>query len=197
MTTQEFNALPNNEKAVLVAKDVLAQVKANKYIAKTGSYISMIFENDFEGSIKDNFDQIHQCKVCALGSMLMSSTHLGNILTTKDLPNYPDADDLRRSDNVTELFSSIFTNKQLLLIETAFESYSKFWNETKRQIKKRYEHTPFIYYEGSDRYADGKEKLTFEETLACEMFNRKYPDDDKRLNAICRNIIRNKGVFIP
>lgn len=28
-------------------------------------------------------------------------------------------------------------------------------------------------------------------------FNRKYPDDDKRLAAIFRNIIRNDGVFKP
>lgn len=196
MTTQEFNALPNNEKAVLVAKDVLAQVKENKYIAKTGSYISRIFEDDYEGSIKDNFDQIQQCSVCALGSMLLSSTHLGNLLTTKDLPNYPDAYDLRRSEKITELFNSIFTYKQLLLIETAFEGYSYFWGLKKTQIKKFYQEN-FTYNETFDRYAEGKEKLTFEETLACEMFNRKYDEDEKRLNAICRNIIKNKGVFVP
>ena len=196
MTTQEFNALPNNEKAVLVAKDVLEQVKAEKYIPNTGTYIHVFGDGfNFEGSIKDNFDQIQQCKVCALGSMLMSSTHLGNTLTTSDIDNYPEADDLRDSEKITELFSSIFTNKQLLLIETAFEGYSDFWGETKRQLEKRHEETPFQYYESSDRYS--VETLTFEETLACEMFNRKYPDDDKRLIAICRNIIRNKGVFMP
>ncbi len=195
MTSQEFNALSNNEKAVLVAKDVLEQVKAEKYIPNTGTYIHVFGDGfNFEGSIKENFDQIQQCKVCALGSMLMSSTHLGNILTTSDIDNYPDADDLRDSEKITELFSSIFTNKQLLLIETAFEGYSDFWGETKAQIKKNYEEN-FIYDEQADRYAN--ETLTFEETLACEMFNRKYPDDDKRLNAICRNIIRNKGVFMP
>lgn len=197
MTTQEFNALPNNEKAVLVAKDVLEQVKANKYIASVGIYLYVFGGGfKFDGSIKENFDQIQQCKVCALGSMLMSSTHLGNILTTSDIDNYPEADDLRDSEKITELFSSIFTNKQLLLIETAFEGYSDFWALNKRQIKKYYQEV-FTYNETSDRYAEGKEKLTFEETLACEMFNRKYDEDEKRLNAICRNIIKNKGVFIP
>ena len=194
MKTEQFNALPNNEKAVLVAKDVLAQIKADKYVPDTGTYIYIQGGFDFNGSIKENFDQIEECKVCALGSMLMSSTHLGNILTTSDINRFPDADDLRRSEKVTELFSSIFTNKQLLLIETAFEGHTEFFGKTKRQLKKTYQEN-FSYYEPYDRYAN--EKLTFDETLACEIFHRKYDDNDKRLNAICRNIIRNNGVFIP
>jgi hypothetical protein len=194
MTTQQFNALPTNEKAVLVAKDVLLQIKAKKYIPDTGNYIHVFGGYNFNGSIKENFDQIKECRVCALGSMLMSSTHLGNILTTSDINSYPDRNDLRRSQKITELFSSIFTEKQLLLIEVAFEGYSLFCDITKREIKNLYEQD-FKYREASDRYS--KETLTFDESLSCEMFNRKYDDDDKRLKAICRNIIKNSGVFIP
>lgn len=196
MTTEQFNALPNNEKAVLVAKDVLVQIKAKIYIPYTGTYIHPNDGFKFEGSIKKNFEKIPECKVCALGSMLMSSTHLGNILTTSDIGNSPDVDDLRNSDKVSELFSSIFTDKQLLLIETAFEGYSEFmdWSYSKTDIKRIYK-KDFRYEELSDRYST--ETLTFDESLACEMFHRKYNDDDKRLNAICRNIIKNNGIFIP
>jgi hypothetical protein len=194
MTTEQFNALPKNEKAVLVAKDVLAQIKAKKYLPREGHYIHIAGGYNFNGSIKENFDQIKECTVCALGSMLMSSTHLGNILTTKDINSFPDKNDLKHSEKVTELFASIFTDKQLLLIETAFEGYTKFLEETKAEIKKYYQED-FIYQECDDRYAT--ETLTFDETLACEMFYRKYYTGDKRLNAICRNIIKNGGIFIP
>jgi hypothetical protein len=194
MTTQEFNTLPTNEKAVLVAKDVLAQVKAKRYKPKVGTYMYVVDGYKFEGSIKENFNKIEECQVCALGSMLMSSTHLGNILTTKDITAFPDRDFLRRSEKVTELFYSIFNDKQLLLIETAFEGYTYFWDLNKTQIKTQFQED-FRYHESSDRYSI--EELTFDETLACEMFNRKYPAAEKRLNAMCRNIIKNKGVFIP
>ena len=196
MTTEQFNALPTNEKAVLVAKDVLLQIKAKRYIPSTGRYIMFQDDIPFEGSIKENFDQIPECEVCALGSMLMSSTHLGNILTTDDIGSNPDGDDLRESKKITKLFSSIFTDKQLLLIESTFEGYSEFkgMGDSKTDIKKRYQED-FIYEELSDRYST--ETLTFDETLACEMFFRKYHDSDKRLNAICRNIIKNNGIFIP
>lgn len=194
MTAQEFNTLPTNEKAVLVAKDVLTQIKAKRYKPRVGTYMHIASGYKFVGNIKENFNKIEECQVCALGSMLMSSTHLGNILTTKDIKPCLDRDDLRRSEKVTELFSSIFTNKQLLLIETAFEGYSFFYDINKTLIKKLYQKV-FRYHESSDRYAD--EILTFDETLACEMFHRKYPAAEKRLNAMCRNIVRNNGVFIP
>lgn len=194
MTTQEFNTLPTNEKAVLVAKDVLAQVKAKRYKPKVGTYVYVANGYKFEGSIKENFNKIEECQVCALGSMLMSSTHLGNILTTSDITAFLDRDFLRRSEKVTELFYSIFNDKQLLLIETAFEGYTYFFELNKTLIKKQFQ-KDFRYHESSDRYAD--EILTFDETLACEMFHRKYPAAEKRLNAICRNIIKNNGVFIP
>jgi hypothetical protein len=194
MKTKQFNRLSVNEKAVLVAEDVLLQISAKRYTPKRGSYLIVRGGYNFRGSIKDNFDTIQECQVCALGSMLMSSTHLGNLLTTEDLHHAPSSWEMRRSEKVTQLFNSIFTNKQLLMIETAFEGYSRFNQKTLTQIKTDYKKN-FIYDEPNARYS--KEKLTFDETLACEMFNRKYKDSEKRLKAICRNIIKNNGVFIP
>jgi hypothetical protein len=135
MTTQDFNKLSVNEKAVLVAKDVLEQIKAKKYTPKKAIYLNVIGGFNFEGSIKENFDKIQECKVCALGSMLMSSTHLGNILTTEDLPTIASSQDLKNSEKITELFNSIFTNHQLLMIESAFEGYTPFWKYTKNELK--------------------------------------------------------------
>ena len=87
MTTEKFNKLSKKQKAVLVAKDVLAQLKCGKYTPKTASYIKIYDENfqPIEGSIKDNFDKVPQCHVCAIGATLLSATHLGNVLEFKDI----------------------------------------------------------------------------------------------------------------
>ena len=39
LTKAQFNKLPNNEKRVLLAQDVIAQIKAKKYVQNHGDYI--------------------------------------------------------------------------------------------------------------------------------------------------------------
>jgi hypothetical protein len=187
LTVEEFDALPKNEKAVLVAKDVLAQIKAKNYIPNTGSYVKPA---EYVNKIKDlgvkkgddvrtNFDKLPVCKVCALGSMLLSCTRLGNRLTFGNL-NFGDGStgtSIRELDNpkVKKLFKSIFDGYQLLLIENSFESPS--WSQD------RY---------GSDVLGLS---LTDEDYSNCREFYLRYSNDDTRMVAICKNIIKNKGTF--
>lgn len=194
MTTKQFQKLSKAKKAVLVAKDVLEQLAAKKYRANTGNYISFDGQIPFEGDIKSNFDKLPSCKVCALGSMLLSCTKLGNVLTTDDIDTSVGHSDLTSSDNVRVLFDSIFSNKQLLLIETAFEGYNDWKYMSNSDEFKEYE-KDFEYYQSADRYGDD-ETLSFEEASACTKFYMKYRKD-VRLIAICNNIIENDGTFIP
>jgi hypothetical protein len=195
MTTKQFNELSKDKKAVLVAKDVLAQIAANKYIPNTGAYVRFEYEIDFEGDIKSNFNKLPQCSVCALGSMLLSCTNLGNVLTTDIISNDTIGHYELKNDDVKELFSSIFSDKQLLMIETSFEGYSDWESYTISYIKDWFKQD-FYYSEASDRYADD-ERLSFEETLDCQALFLKFDSDQERLEAICNNIIRNNGIFIP
>ena len=195
MTTKQFNELSKDKKAVLVAQDVLAQIAANKYVPNTGAYVSFKKEIPFTGDIKSNFDKLPKCNVCALGSMLLSCTNLGNVLTTDIIINDRIGLWELQDDGVKELFSSIFSDKQLLMIETSFEGYSNWECWTVSDIKK-HSKIGFSYFEASDRYADD-ERLSFEETLDCQALFLKYDSDQKRLEAICNNIIKNNGVFIP
>jgi hypothetical protein len=195
MTTKQFNELSKDKKAVLVAKDVLAQIAANKYMPNTGAYVHFDYEIDFEGDIKSNFDKLPQCSVCALGSMLLSCTNLVNILTTDIIINDRIGHYELKNDDVKELFSSIFSDKQLLMIETSFEGYSDWESYTISYIKDWFKQD-FYYSEASDRYADD-ERLIFEETLDCQALFLKFDSDQERLEAICNNIIRNNGIFIP
>ena len=195
MTTKQFNKLSKAKKAVLVAQDVLAQIATNKYVPNTGAYVRFEYEIDFEGDIKSNFDKLPQCSVCALGSMLLSCTNLGNILTTDIIINGRIGHYELQDDDVKELFSSIFSDKQLLMIETSFEGYSAWECWTVSDIKK-HSKAFFSYFECAGRYADD-ERLSFEETLACQKLFLSFDSDQYRLEAICNNIIKNNGIFIP
>jgi len=178
MTTEQFNKLSRQEKAVLVAKDVLAQLKTKRYTANAGSYIKDTIKEDFKGSIQKNFNKIKECKVCALGACLLSSTKLGNILTTDDL-YLSDYSSVGVSDldnkNIKKLLKSIFTPSQMYLIESAFEGFS---------------------YD-SDRVAVDifKQKCNDKIEHVVNSFHRKYDNDKERLIAIMENIISNNGVF--
>lgn len=186
MTTEKFNLLTKSEKVVLVAKDVISQIKAEKYIPNTGSYIGSIHTKEIiKGDIKSNFNKIENCKVCALGSMLLSCTHLGNKLTIDNLDlNLSSIGSLDLEDEeIKSLFSSIFTPKQLALIEQAFEG-----NDGEIYIKR------FDFFRYS--YDVLSTDLTEQEWSDCNNFYYTYDNDEVRLIAICKNIIKNKGKFV-
>jgi hypothetical protein len=193
LTVEEFDALPKNEKAVLVAKDVLKQIKLKKYIPNAGTYIKKNWDFDDlkdlglkkKDDVRNNFDKIPQCQVCALGSMLLSCTKLGNRLTFNDVDiiNGARIDNLNKP-KIKKLFKSIFDGYQLLLIENAFEGGS------------------FT----ADRYANNilGHKLSDSDYNKCNEFYFKYAgyggfsdeSTHNRMVAICENIIKNKGTFV-
>ena len=192
LSVEEFDALPKNEKAVLVAKDVLMQIKLKKYIPNAGSYIKGSVDYDSlkalglkkKDDVKNNFDKIPPCKVCALGSMLLSCTNLGNRLTFSDVDIINSSVYNLDKPKIKKLFNSIFDAYQLLLIENAFEKPSN----------------------SIDRYAKNilGLKLSEEDFDKCYNFYRKYnsgyfndkSSNSERMVAICKNIIKNKGRFV-
>lgn len=209
LTVEQFNALPKNKKAVLVAKDVIAQIKAQKYIPEAGSY-AKIEINSFkkENQINESFNNIECCEVCALGAMLMSCTHLGNKLTFEDIgadlsDEFEENIEVGLSDlensNVRKLFKSIFTPYQLLMIETAFEGCETFdWLDVDRSTQRDY--LEELDNSRATRYGRDVEKkqLTFSDAKKCHKFYLKHEGfNDYRLIAICKNIIKNNGKFKP
>jgi len=184
MTTTEFNNLPREEKAILVAKDIIEQIKIGRYIPNSGQYISGVRSyngNDFEleSELCDVFDEIKECKVCALGATILSATHLGNRLKIEDLNINYGANVYRlKHKKVVGLLDSIFSDETLFLIESCFEGF----------------------VQGDDRYAvdvKGLDEDSFDGDIldACDDFKEKYKDTEDRLIAICNNIIANGGEF--
>lgn len=170
-----FSRMPNHRKRMAIARDVLAQIEAKRYLAKTGSYVVSRGLNervygdvhsvrtDEHGraipqmSLQEALleDAAAQCNVCALGSAFCSMARLEGGLT------------LRQVCGIHETLTPIFGQNQVALIEYAFEGC----------------------YSGSGLI------LTSAENEQCSRFHDKYDDDSKRLEAIFTNIVRNKGTF--
>jgi hypothetical protein len=96
------------------------------------------------------------------------------------------------SKNAIDLIRDIFDPHQLLLIETAFESYRFRYLCDGRE--------DFVYSNYSYRIGvgiDPDEKLTYDECIVCNVFHKKHISPKNRLIAIMKNIIKNDGVFLP
>lgn len=182
------------EKRVEIAKDVLKQIKANKYIPTSGiwvmdsdgyevedliSYARQVAEEaDAVDLKKDVICKLNgTCSVCALGSLFVSAIDKFN--HTKLNPGYR-VDWTESEDSEYNPLLKWFSAKQLLLIETTFEGGHGGWaNEAMYILSK-------------------KEFESWEESIlpAIYAYCNKYPDANIRLKAIMNNIIRNKGTFV-
>lgn len=209
MKTEEFYKLSREERAVLVAKDVIDQIRIGKYQPMNGDYVQILSNFPLEGEIKEKFSDI-KCKVCALGATLMSCTHLGNRLRFDEIKMSGDSFRLSEEHpSVTNLLSHVFTPHTLLLIENAFEGYpgsldDKFNYKRDMQIDEDFSIRRYGHLLG--------ETLSREECVKCRAFYRSFiiennegddfdddewsDDSERRMIAIMENIIANKGEFI-
>jgi hypothetical protein len=199
MTTEQFYALPMNERAVLVAKDVIAQVEAGRYTPKIGvylilnrgasteqsDYLSEAIQNGLD--VKENFHLIpNGCAACAIGATILSCTHLGNKLKFSDL--YAGSLGVKDLDKpvIHELLASVFSPEQLLMIETAFEGYNiSSYRYAKTLLRVDLEE--YIIKKCNNFYKEHGGSIYFEKSVSVT----------DRLIAIYQNIIDNNGVFVP
>lgn len=181
LRNKKFKAATPSQKRVLIAKDVIAQIKAKRFKARSGTWVNPVFRNGQDLDMFEKFDEeiapvrelfleqkIPACECCALGAMFMSCTLYNNKTTVENLLDETlNFEDLIRTSGpqFSNGLDQFFSKTQLKLIEAAFEGdYGAF------------------SWEGSD-----KTKVWYE-TL---------PNDTKRLVAIMNNIIKNKGIFKP
>jgi hypothetical protein len=119
MTESEFRKLPRAEKAIIVAHDVIQQIRQECLRIARGSYLFVtepITAGD-EDSAKDNLCQIGKaCLVCAKGALFLGAIGRVNRATVGDVLN---AGDMEMVERLTH--ERIFTKRNLDLIECAFE----------------------------------------------------------------------------
>ena len=180
------------EKRVEIAKDVLKQIKANKYIAEQGTWVCGVdYYNHINDVLwhakedgiktidakKDYTDKLTKCYVCALGSLFVSAIDKYNHtkLNTENTQFLTET----KEPKINPLLKW-FTAKQLFLIENAFENGCGGWQDRETNV---------FSNKGLDLWYEYG-------VFAVERFYYKYPDPTKRLVAIMKNIIRNKGTFV-
>ena len=171
----EFKKATKAQKRVMIAQDVLAQLKTKRYVAESGCWVLPNYYSDWKQlSDKDSVQElfaakkIESCNVCALGGLFMSCTNFNNNTLLEDL--YDVSDDLGNlideEEQLSNKLNKIFSVKQLKLIE--------------------------VYFEGNDGYF--YENREYDTVKA---FYIKYPSDKKRLQLIMENIVENEGTFVP
>ena len=179
ISKKEFNQLSAPEKRILIAKDVIKQIELKRYLAKSGSYIELPYTGKYRTlyntnlDIKQNFEEIDNCEVCAMGACILSLTKIKNKLNFSDIGGTVTS---LNKEKVKSLFNKTFTPRQLLMIETAFEKGTT-GDKLGREF---YNH-----------------RLTLDEIFKCLNYAKKYSSSKSLLIAIMQNIIDNKGMFIP
>ena len=172
------------ERAVAVAKDVLKIMKKPTVEASQSTYITApleITKGDEDKEVQELLpDIMKDCKVCALGACMLAKIGLYGDCKVRDIfenitnvyEYYSPTSKLNGlGENIHDELRSIFSYKQMDMIESAFEQ------------------SEMYSYGGLD---DAPKYI--HDSIA---FGDKYEDDTDRLRAIMRNIIRNAGQFIP
>jgi hypothetical protein len=194
---EAFNLMTKKEKIVTIAKDCLNRLDLNQITAKT----SVLFdwderEHKGEESIQSvcNTDDKFNCSACMKGGLLLSyigrvnQFNFGEISKDNDIRS-------REHKKLTELFSK----EQLALIEFAFEGRLyiniKFTKKTILKAVKFYSENGGVYADYDKDEFDDMVKDCNAVDFVPSFCNSN--DEDKRMIAICENIIENKGVFIP
>jgi hypothetical protein len=157
------------EQRIAIAKDALAQLRAEMYLAESGTYIGSELTDELDQQCDDDRDGAKPfllksktpCRVCAKGALFLSTVRRYNKASVRDV----------MCDNML-VAENIFGHKQFDLIEAAFE---------------RWDHTV--------AYLEDKDESVV--PLDVQNFGAAYTDDTDRLVAILENIIKNKGTFKP
>ena len=175
-----FNAASPAEQRVIVAKDVIAQIKKGSIEPMRGNWVRMFLpkmapESQICDIVGGKNDVV--CSACALGSMMISMVRYRDNFSVRDYElgnfNY-DSIHYGRPDKtgITELF----TPQQQRMIECAFEAGDGFYNYSRRA-----------------KCSDTERK----EMHKAIDFGYQYTDTKARLIAIMKNIVKNKGEFVP
>jgi hypothetical protein len=186
-----FAAANPAEKRVLIAEDVIAQIKLGRFKAATqnwvtpkvrsspgvefygGGAVDLTREFGYDASVRELFldKKIASCDCCALGAIFMSCTLYNNNQTTDNFEAEVNYEFDERVEGNHGGFSNglnkFFSRAQLMLIEAAFEG------------------------------GDGAFSAPTSKEAAVYDWINTLPDAEKRMVAIMKNISDNKGTFVP
>ncbi len=172
------------QKRVLIAKDVIAQLKDNRFVAETGTWTDMWSSGDFPHAVgfQETFltDKSVSCNCCAVGSLFLGCTLYANKLLTDDIrADWSLGEDIISRKKFANGFQKLFSPKQLALIELAFEGQTEF------------------VMDDEDMDYTAPELSVEEEMAAVGGYYNDFKSPKARLIAIMENIVENNGTFEP
>lgn len=179
-----FDNLSKAEKRVAIARDCIERIKLSQFNADTGAIVGGVNLKYYQEAcnVKDvlNSDDKFNCRVCAKGGLFMS--YLGRVNNFDFTRGIEACEQDNNTPNMLKLME-IFSDKQLIYIETAFEGYQVIGT------LKNFD----SYSLPNDKYNKAK---AFNETFDMRDENGDFIyNENAKLIAICENIIKNKGTF--
>lgn len=190
-----FKKAGKAEKRVMIAKDVLVALKAKRIMPAVGSYYPSILTR-LSGAgaplpwfverafLKEPTRLPIGCRVCAKGA----------IFTAKlDRLNGVKVEDEFELNDPTPALLDLFSERQLYLIEVAYEGYDGMYLSMVQRRKRKYVTDTYTWKAGESQ--EVQQALKFAQVWSRE--NDTYWTKENRLKEIMKNIIRNKGKFVP
>lgn len=166
---KRFDKMTPKEKRVAIARDVLAQLKSGKFVANSGDYCNISYEDRRAGRLE--IGEANHCEVCGIGSLVVSKFIKSGqlqVAATRD----GEIGNIGFASQIHKELGGIFSAAQLRQIEATFEA------ETAGGC-------------GAGFFSEemGKKGNAF--------FGNKKFSDHERLRLIMENVIVNDGKFIP
>lgn len=207
MTTKEFLKLPKKVRAVLIAKDVLKQLKLGTYVprndyttcpTKKSVYNKLDENSDAAEFLRNPKSPVH-CEGCARASLFISAVKFKNELTLEDVTqadfDYPGdySWSNEKGGTGTEYLSDEFTPYQQAIIESAFENSESFGEE----LESKMSDTQVAKFNKERKAAVEFHKKEVAKWKAKKGQEGRPSKNNWVLQAIVKNIIKNEGVFKP
>lgn len=193
--------MTQQERAVIIAQDALKWIESKKLKVVTGTYfrVPIGLEDRTNESFQDFLKEVtpeKPCRVCALGGLFVASVDRFN--EAKIIPDSWGCSEQEFTYHIDSLMTHMedaFGLQQMRLIESVFEGRDmdmEHWDGESRGALAFPEQFP----------CDCGEKDCYADDIAPEIrdaiaFGEQFLDATERLNQICLNIIKNKGLFIP
>lgn len=187
---KKFEKSTKAEKRVMIAEDVIIQIKSRRIEPNVGTYFEVYKKGDFLKLERNGLrNQIVapdvSCSCCQLGGMFSACVRMnGDYMVKEDEAGDNDVE----LDHIQTMVRKFFSPKQMVMVECAFES---------KDIQQFFTFADDNYTACVDyrvNLAAKKLGKTVHDLTFSEM---RSTTDAEAMIAICKNIIDNKGTFIP
>lgn len=185
--SKPFSQLSKSQKRIEVVRDILIQIRRKVFKVIKGQYFDFDVTTEALVNVTEDLDTCQlndlvgqkkvKCTGCAKAGLFLGYIDKTNHLNLRQAKEYT-----FENEAIIRRLKPLFSKNQLDLIECAFE----------RSIVDEADNTYLSVWD-SDKYKYRRTEIA-EKAIK---FGKKYQSNEERLKAICKNMIKNNGIFIP